>query len=118
MPGEIVWLPVASKDVDRLRNFIKTKNPRAAQRTAKRILGGVAISQENPGAGVPVKNLMDYRDLMLTFGAGEYIIRYRKEASRVVIVRVRHSKEAFICVPCLLQKKIGRVKSCNDTFIG
>jgi len=40
-----------------------------------------------------VENLMDYRDLMLTFGAGEYIIRYREEVNRVVIVRVRHSKE-------------------------
>jgi plasmid stabilization system protein ParE len=30
---------------------------------------------------------------MLGFGAGEYIIRYRQEANRVLIVRVRHSKE-------------------------
>ena len=93
MPVEIVWLPGESRDVGRLRNFIKSENPRAAQRAAKRILGGVTILQESPGAGVPVENLMDFRDLMLTFGAGEYIIRYREEASRVVIVRVRHSKE-------------------------
>jgi len=93
MPGEIVWLPGASRDVDRLRNFIKSENPIAAQRAAKRIIEGVQILQDNPEAGVPVANLMDYRDLMLTFGAGEYIIRYREEAQRVVIVRVRHSKE-------------------------
>jgi plasmid stabilization system protein ParE len=93
MPSEIVWLPGASRDVARLRNFIKSKNPRAAQRAAKRIMEGVMILQENPGAGVPVENLLDYRELMLTFGAGEYIIRYREEVSRVVIVRVRHSKE-------------------------
>lgn len=93
MPSEIVWLPGASKDLERLRNFIKSENPRAAQRAAKRILEGVVILQESPAAGVPVENLMDYRDLMLTFGAGEYIIRYREQANRVVIVRVRHSKE-------------------------
>ena len=94
MPSEIVWLPGASRDVGRLRNFIKSENPRAAQRAAKRIAEGVKILQENPEAGVPVENLIDYQGLMLTFGAGEYIIRYRKEtASRVVIVRVRHSKE-------------------------
>lgn len=94
MPSEITWLPGASKDVARLRNFIKSENPRAAQRAAKRIVEGVNILQETPEAGVPVENLIDYRDLMLTFGAGEYIIRYRREtASRVVIVRVRHSKE-------------------------
>ena len=94
MPSEIVWLPCASRDVARLRNFIKSENPRAAQRAAKRIVEGVNILQENPEAGLPVENLIDYRDLMLTFGAGEYIIRYRREtASRRVIVRVRHSKE-------------------------
>jgi len=93
MPREVVWLPEASRDVERLRNFIKSENPRAAQRAAKRILQGVKILQDNPEAGVPVENLIDYRDLMLTFGAGEYIIRYREETSRVVIVRVRHSKE-------------------------
>ncbi|MGI9570454.1 MAG: type II toxin-antitoxin system RelE/ParE family toxin [Desulfobulbia bacterium] len=93
MPSEVVWLPSASTDIDRLRNFIKSDNPRAAQRAAKRIIEGVMILQENPRAGGPVENLMDYRDLMLTFGAGEYIIRYREEVDRVVIVRVRHSKE-------------------------
>lgn len=93
MPREVVWLPDASRDVKRLRNFIKSENPRAAQRAAKRIIEGVMILQENPGAGVPVENLMDYRDLTLTFGAGNYIIRYREEANRVVIIRLRHSKE-------------------------
>jgi plasmid stabilization system protein ParE len=94
MPSEIAWLPGASRDVARLRNFIKSENPRAAQRAAKRIVEGVNILQENPEAGVPVEDLIDYRDLMLAFGAGEYIIRYRQESmSRVVIVRVRHSKE-------------------------
>ena len=94
MPCEIVWLPDAAKDVTRLRNFIKSENPRAAQRAAKRIIEGVKILEESPEVGVPVENLIDYRDIMLTFGAGEYIIRYRKEAAnRVVIIRVRHSKE-------------------------
>ena len=94
MPSEVAWLPGATRDVVRLRNFIKSENPRAAQRAAKRIAEGIKILQENPEVGVPVPNLIDYRDLMLTFGAGEYIIRYRKETgSRVVIVRVRHNKE-------------------------
>lgn len=93
MPREIVWLPGATRDVNRLRNFIQSKNPRAAHRAAKRILEGVKVLQGNPEAGAPVENLMDYRDLLLAFGAGEYIIRYREEINRIVIVRVRHSKE-------------------------
>ena len=94
MPSEIVWLPGAARDIARLRDFIKSENPRAAQRAAKRISNGVNILKENSDAGAPVENLIDYRDLVLAFGAGEYIIRYRKEAAnRVVIVRVCHSKE-------------------------
>jgi plasmid stabilization system protein ParE len=93
VPREIVWLPDASKDVARLRNFLKSKNPLAAQRAANRILEGVLILRVNPGAGMPVKTLIDYRDLRLNFGSGEYIIRYREEINRIVIVRVRHSKE-------------------------
>lgn len=93
MPSEIIWLPGASRDVARLRDFLKSKNPLAAQRAAKRILEGVMILQENSGAGTPVDDLLDYRDLKLSFGSGEYIIRYRGDAQRVLIVRVRHSKE-------------------------
>jgi len=40
-----------------------------------------------------VEALIDYRDLRLNFGSGEYIIRYREDINRIVIVRVRHSKE-------------------------
>ena len=94
MPCEIVWLPSATSDVVRLRDFIKSDNPRAAQRAAERIIEGIKILQANPKAGMPVENLIDYKDLVLTFGAGEYIIRCRRElANRLVIVRVRHSKE-------------------------
>ena len=93
MPGEITWLPGAVKDVARLRNFIKSKNPIAAQRAANRIVEGIMNLKTNPGAGVPVEALTDYRDLILSFGSGETIIRYREENKKIVIVRVRNSKE-------------------------
>ena len=93
MPSEVTWLPGAAKDVERLRSFLKSNNPIAAQRAAKRIIEGATILKDNPSAGVPVEELVDYRDLILTFGSGEYIIRYRLEMDKVVIVRVRHSRE-------------------------
>jgi len=46
MPSEIVWLPGASSDVARLRHFITSENPRAAQRAAKRIIEGVISSKK------------------------------------------------------------------------
>jgi len=96
MPSEIIWLPGASKDVARLRDFIKSKNPLAAQRAATRILDGVMILQDNPGAGAPVEGMLGYRAFKLSFGNGKYIIRYREESQRVVILSVRHSKEASL----------------------
>lgn len=93
MPREIVWLPGAAKDVARLREFIQKKNPCAARRAASRIKEAVQMLIENPHAGRPVEEALPFRDLFVAFGNGNYILRYRQEVSRVVIVRVRHSKE-------------------------
>jgi plasmid stabilization system protein ParE len=70
-----------------------SKNPVAAQRAAKRIIEGIMILKDHSGAGTPVEDLADYRDLTLPFGSGDYIIRYREEPKRVTIVRVRYSKK-------------------------
>ena len=93
MPREIVWLPEAARDLDRLRAFIIEKNPQAAQRAAIRIRDATQILKENPQAGRPVEEALPFRDLVIPFGSGDYIVRYREELDRVVIVRVRHSKE-------------------------
>lgn len=93
MPCEIVWFPEAVKDVARLRAFILRKNPDAASRAANRIKEASQILGDNPEAGKPVEELFPFRDLFIPFGNGNYIIRYREEPNRVVIVRVRHSKE-------------------------
>jgi len=93
MPCKIVWLPEAAKDVARLRAFILKKNPSAAARAASRIREGVQILGNNPEAGKPVEELLPFRELVIPFGNGNYIIRYREAPSRVIIIRVRHSKE-------------------------
>ena len=93
MSSEIVWLAGASRDVERLKNFIKPKSPQVAQRAARRIIQGVMILRDNPGAGKPVENMVNYRDLTLGFGSGDYIVRYREDGQRIVIIRVRHSRE-------------------------
>ena len=93
VPREIVWLPSAAMDVARLREFIREKNPQATQRAASRIKDAVQILRENPEAGKPVEDMVAFRDLVIPFGNGNYVLRYREESSRVVIVRVRHNKE-------------------------
>ena len=93
MSREVVWLPDALNDVARLRIFIMQKNPLAAQRAAQQIKAGAEMLQQNPEAGRPVDELFPFRDLMIPFGAGSYVLRYRLDESKLVIVRVWHSKE-------------------------
>lgn len=94
MPNEITWLPSVASDIEALRAFIASNNPRAMRRAARRIIDAVAILKHNAQAGIPLTDLFDYRELRLDFGAGEYIIRYRQtQAQRIVIVRVRHISE-------------------------
>jgi plasmid stabilization system protein ParE len=49
--------------------------------------------KENPEAGKPVEEALPFRDLLISFGSGNYMLRYREENGHVLIVRVRHSKE-------------------------
>ncbi len=90
----IIWSRDASKDISRLREFIHGKNPDAAGRAVKAIRAGVNLLETLPEIGRPVEGLSpEYREKLVPFGAGVYILRYRIDGSRVVILAVRHSRE-------------------------
>ena len=93
MANEIVWLPGAARDVRRLREFIQSNNPSAAVRAANRIKDASIILEKNPEAGMPVEDLFPFRELLIPFGSGNYILRYRVEGSRVIIISIKHSRE-------------------------
>ncbi|WP_295801720.1 type II toxin-antitoxin system RelE/ParE family toxin [uncultured Microbulbifer sp.] len=93
MDREIIWLPEAVTDLMRLRSFIQQENPEAAKKAARRIQEAIKILQNNPEAGRPVEEAMPFRDLVIPFGSGNYIVRYRETVASLVIVRLRHSRE-------------------------
>ena len=93
MSYQVKWLPEAVKDLRRLRGFIHPKNPQAAKRAAKRILEGVDRLADNPLLGLSNEELLDYSEILVPFGAGNYILRYRIKAEQVYIVRIWHSRE-------------------------
>jgi len=93
MSREVIWLPDAVKDVMRLRKFIQDKNPSAAQRAASKIKEGVLILMSNPESGRPVDGLNSFREILIPFGAGNYVLRYREDNLTIVVVRVWHSRE-------------------------
>ena len=74
MPREITWLPEAVLDLARLRDFIRDKNPDAAQRAVQRIRQATTLLSDNPEAGRPVEDLFPFRDLTIPFGSGNYLL--------------------------------------------
>jgi plasmid stabilization system protein ParE len=93
MSREIIWFPEALRDLDRLRAFIREHNPAAARRAANRIKDAVNILRENPEAGIVVEDPWGYRDLIIPFGVGNYILRYREDNQRIIVLKIWHNKE-------------------------
>jgi toxin ParE1/3/4 len=83
----VVWTFSALADLEGIRRYIGNFNPRAAQDMAARIIaaGNSLANFPHRGRSVPGTQLRE------TVLVRPYIIRYRIEPDRVVILRVRHS---------------------------
>ena len=82
----------AVSDLIRLRAFIASKNPEAAQKIARLIQKGITQLKTSPYLGVEVElapNPEMIRDLIV----GNYIARYLIHQKHVYILRVWHHKE-------------------------
>ena len=90
---KIIWFGQALDDLVRLRDFIGESNPEAAKRAAITIKNTIRLLQGYPDIIHPLEDLPDFHDLVVPFGAGSYITRYRIEGDVVYIVGIRHSKE-------------------------
>ena len=91
----LIWTPDALADVQRLYRFLAPKDADAAQRAVKAIRSGVKILAHRPRIGRPVADMdAEYREWLIDFGNSGYVVLYRVEAETVVMLAVRHQKEA------------------------
>ena len=91
----LTWTPAALRDVARLHAFLKSRNPDAASRAVRAIRQGVKLLADHPQAGPAVEDMPpEFRLWPIAFGAGGYVALYRYDGRDVVILAVRHSKEA------------------------
>ncbi len=91
---DVIWLPQALRDVDRLYRFLLEKNPQAAQKAAETILNAAKPLETFPGLGTFVPDKPKFRDIFATFGHSSYVIRYTQSPSgSVLITRVWNGKE-------------------------
>jgi len=93
--SRVIFAPAAVRDLERLREFLRPKNLAAAERAAKVIIHGVQALGELPRIGRPIDDLPEeYRDWLIEFGDSGYVVRYRIDDDFVVVLAIRHQKEA------------------------
>ncbi len=89
------WSQRALLDVSRLYDFLAPKSPEAAQRAVKAIRQAVKGLAKHPEIGRPVEELPpEFREWVVDFGHGAYLALYHYDGKQVVILAVRHGREA------------------------
>jgi len=92
---QVTFASAGVRDLQRLRDFLRPKNPDAARRAGEAIRQGVKILESHPRIGRLIEDLPEqYREWLIEFGDSGYIARYRIDDDAVTILAVRHQKEA------------------------
>lgn len=93
---QVRFSPAALRDLERLRDFLRPKNPAAAKRAAGAIIKAVQVLGQQPHIGRPVIDLPEeFREWPIEFGDSGYLARYRFDGDEnVIILAIRHQKEA------------------------
>ena len=90
----MIYTPGAIRDLQRLREFLRSKNPAAAKRAAETIIKALQVLGLQPQIGRPVEDMPEqYREWVIDFGDSGYVARYRFDGNTVTILAMRHQKE-------------------------
>ena len=93
--SRLIWTPEALQDVHRCYRFLAPKHPSAASRAVSAIREGMQIIAEHPGAGRPVDGMdPEFREWPIAFGDSGYLVLYRLDGDRAVVLAIRHQREA------------------------
>ena len=91
----LIWTSEPLQDVARLHDFLKGKNSDAAKRAVKTIRQSVRLLATHPESGRPAGEMsQEFREWIIEFGGSGYISFYPHDEGQVVILAVRHMREA------------------------
>ena len=91
----LVWSQSALEDVTRLYAFLAPKSREAAKAAVMAIRGGVKELSKHPQIGRPVEDMLpEFREWVVDFGQSAYVALYHFDGKQVVILAVRHGREA------------------------
>jgi plasmid stabilization system protein ParE len=89
------WSQPALLDVARLHDFLAPKSRDAAKRAVKAIRQGMKGLGKHPQIGRPVEEMPpEFREWVIPFGNSAYIVLYHYDGKQVVVLAVRHRREA------------------------
>lgn len=97
---QVIFAPAALRDLQRLREFLRRKNPAAAKRAANSLIAAVQSLAQHPQIGRPIEEADEiaetgalHRELPIDFGGSGYVALYRLEGEFVTVLALRHQKE-------------------------
>lgn len=91
---QIAFSTPALKDLERLREFLRLKNPTATRRAGVAIVNAIKILESHPLIGRPTDDMdTKHRELLIDFGDSGYIALYRHDDEIVTVLAIRHQKE-------------------------
>ena len=90
----LLFAPKALADIERLSDFLLAQSARQARETAPLIDSGLSALRMHPLIGRPVEHGL--RELLISRGRSGYVAlyRYHPAADTVLVLRVRHQREA------------------------
>jgi plasmid stabilization system protein ParE len=92
---KLIYAPSAVRDLQRLREFLRLKNPAAAKRAGETISQALQVLRQQPQIGRPADEMPDeYRQWVIDFGNSGYVALYRFDGDHVTVLAIRHQKEA------------------------
>lgn len=91
--ARVKWRLEAVQDIDRLRDFLYSKDTKSAQQAIHVIYNAAKRLENSPEIGRPMLDDTKRRELIIPFGAGAYIVRYVFENDNVYVLRIWHNRE-------------------------
>lgn len=91
----LIWSQPALTDLRRLYEFLASQSESAARRAVQTIREGVKALSQHPEIGRPIEDMLpQFREWVIEFGQGAYIALYHYDGKQVVILAVKHAREA------------------------
>lgn len=92
--AQVVYSRNSLANLERLYRFLAEKNPGAAARAIRTIREKIKFLARHPRLGRIDSERPEYRELLIPFGDAGYVARYRLDDKTVVVLAVRHAREA------------------------